>query len=35
MKRQVIDWEEMFAETILDKGFIAKIHEKLLKIQQF
>ena len=31
MKRQPTEWEKMFANDIVDKGLISKIHNELMK----
>ena len=32
MKRQVTDWEKIFAKHKSDKGLVPKIYKKLLKL---
>ena len=32
MKRQVIDWEKLFAKHISDKGLVSKLYKGFLKL---
>ena len=34
MKRQLIEWEKIFANRISDKGFISKIDKKKIHVSQ-
>ena len=32
MKRQPTDWEKIFANDMIDKGLISKIHKQLIQL---